>query len=324
MCGWKLAFCSHFATKLLPTSYFLLPTTYRMPAMGFRTILAALLLGVIPPPPLPVRDLPPALQLPIASPSPRVLLLGDHAPRLRSGLSASGSLIMDLESGESLYSYGALVRRPIASLTKLMTALLIVEGHDLSEWVKIPAEVRDVQGNSTHLEPGDYYTVGDLLSALLIGSGNDAAFVLALYHSGSLDAFVWEMNRRAQELGLRDTSYTNTMGLDAANQWSTPRDLAWLTMYLTRFPEILHRLGERGAQIVSRSGKVHRLAHTHALLHADTPIIAGKTGTTAGAKECLLSIVSWGGRRYVVILLHSEDRYGDMRLILRTFKEVLS
>lgn len=233
-------------------------------------------------------------------------------------LSASGILILDLDSAQTLYQRSAAVERPMASLTKLMTALLIVERHDLDEMVTIPAEASRVYGSSARLAPGDRATVGDLLSALLIHSANDAAVTLAVYDSGSQKEFVKRMNSRAAELGLKQTTYVNPTGLDEDGQESSPRDIAWLTMFVLRFPAVAERMATPKAEFTTQNGAVISLTHTHALLHAeDSPIVAGKTGTTDGAGQCLLSIVHHANRRYLVVLLSSEDRYADMRRILR-------
>ncbi|MBI1934717.1 D-alanyl-D-alanine carboxypeptidase [Candidatus Peregrinibacteria bacterium] len=233
-------------------------------------------------------------------------------------LSASGVLIIDRESGQPLFAKEARIPRPMASLTKIMTALLIVEHHAMEEWITIPPEVRGVGGESIHLEPGQQFTVGDLLSAMLIGSANDAAVTLALYHSGSMEVFVDAMNVRARELGLRNTSYQNPVGFDAEMQWSTPQDIAWLVMFALRSEEIRRRMGLRGATFKSRSGDAVTVTHTHALLHAENGVIAGKTGTTPEARQCLLSVVKGSDdREYIVVLLRSLNRYADMRAIVR-------
>jgi D-alanyl-D-alanine carboxypeptidase (penicillin-binding protein 5/6) len=209
-----------------------------------------------------------------------------------------------------------------------MTALIIVENHGLHELVTVPRNIENVQGTVAHLPPGEQFTVGSLLSALLIMSANDAAVTLAEFHSGSVEDFVSAMNERAQELGLTDTSYENPAGLDAPTQKSSPRDLAWLTMFAMRFPEINKPMSTPAAKISSLSGKTYSLYHTHQLVGQDHPleddttddivVQAGKTGTTDAAGQCLLSIVEANGRRYIAILLHSHDRYADMQRVLAT------
>lgn len=238
--------------------------------------------------------------------------------RLSDDLTASGVLIIDLDSGQPIFERDAGVSRPMASLTKLMTALIIVENHSMGEWVTIPSDLQQIAGSSmADLKPGDSYTVGDLLSALLILSANDAAETLARYHSGSVSAFATEMNERATALGMKGTTYVNPTGIDAMKQEATPQDLAWLTMFAYRYPDVRVRMGTPQATIQSRDGHVISLSHTHQLLHQQSPVVAGKTGTTDGAGQCLLSVVQESGKRYLVILLHSVDRYADMRAVLR-------
>ncbi len=242
--------------------------------------------------------------------------------RLEQSLTASGVIVVDLASAQTLFERRSTVERPMASLTKLMTALIIIEHHNLTEIVTIPKDIEQTVGQSEHLPPGDKFTVGDLLSALLIASSNDAAVALARFHSGTVAAFATVMNDRAKTLGLLHTSYVNPIGLDAPLQRSTPHDLAWLAMFVLRSPQIALRMGTPDTQITSLAGKVIPLIHTHAMLHEDSFVIAGKTGTTDAAGQCLLSIVEVKKKRYVVVLLHSRDRYADMQRILAALARI--
>lgn len=236
---------------------------------------------------------------------------------LSGDVSASGVLILDLDSGQRVFDRDADKSRPMASLTKLMTALLTVENHSMGEWVTIPADIGSVEGSKANLKPGDSYTVGDLLSAMLIDSANDAAVTLARYDSGTEDAFVKKMNERAAALGMTHTHYVNPDGLDAPGQDASPQDLAWLTMFAYRYPDVRVRMGTPQATIQSKGGQTISLNHTDEMLHEHTAVVAGKTGTTDNAGQCLLSVVQEGGRRYLVVLMHSLDRYADMRAVLR-------
>jgi len=233
-------------------------------------------------------------------------------------LSSSGVVIMDAKSGQQIFGRQQTVRRPMASITKLMTALMIVENHELDDVVTIPSEVEDVEGNVAHLTPGERFTVEDLLSALLISSANDAAYALATFDSTTEASFVFDMNLRAKALGLKATSFANPSGLDHPRQWSTPKDIAWLTMFALRHPEIRERMGKSGEVVYSKEGTAVPLSHTHAMLHTNSAIIGGKTGTTDAAGQCLVSVVEHGEREYIVVLLNSLRRYGDMKSILAT------
>ena len=278
----------------------------------YRSLLATLLLGLFPATQDMNTDGITLENMAIAPPSSELLL--------EDRLSASGVVIFNRESGQLLFTKEHKIQRPMASLTKLMTALIIIENHELDEMVTIPQSVVDSIGHKAYLPPGKNFTVGDLMSALLVNSANDAALTLAQFHSGSTPAFVAEMNERALELGLRSTSFRNPSGLDHPAHWSTPQDIAWLSMFVLRYPEIADRLGKSGARIVSREGDTIQLYHTHALLHkpSDTTaeVLAGKTGTTADAGQCLMSIVESDNTQYVVVLFNSAERYQDMKTIL--------
>jgi len=280
--------------------------------MFMSSVLSALLLGLfpvaadIPPPSPPLASL---VGVPIAPPADRV--------SIDRRLSASGIIVMDLASGQAVYGMQADIERPMASLTKLMTALIIVEHHDLDEWVTVPQDIGETPGSVAYLPPGEQFTVGNLLSALLIASANDAAVTLAQYHSGSTEEFVKAMNARAQSLGLKGTQYANASGMDHPRQWSTPRDIARLVTYIQREPAIRDRMSLKGAVIHSRGGQEVSLTHTHALLRANNPLVSeGKTGTTTAAGQCLVSVVGKDGHEYVVVLLKSQKRYDDMQAIL--------
>lgn len=275
-----------------------------------QSILAALFLGIVPLPVLPYGQMASLHTLEIMPPASQLVI--------PTRLSASGVVVLAMAGGERVYEKQADVPRPMASLTKIMTALLIAEHHAMDEVVTIPESATQVEGNRVYLQAGERFTVGDLLSALLMSSANDVAAAFALYHSGSVPAFVAEMNARAKALGLRSTHFANPMGLDSADQWSTPEDLAWLASFALRFPEIRTRMGERGERIVSLQGRPIALTHTHALLHANPPtVLAGKTGTTDAAKECLISLVESGRTSYIIVLLRSDQRYRDTAVILQ-------
>ena len=281
-------------------------------------LLSVLLLGTVPVWGVSDPGIPSARGLRVAPPVASAL--AESVPRsLAGGLSASGVIIVDLDSAQTVFSLRPLEPRPMASLTKLMTALLIVEHHDLSERVNIAPAVGAIKDNTVGLQVGDQYALGDLLSAMLVHSANDAAVALAIHHSGSEDAFAEEMNARAAALGLEDTVYKNATGFDAPGQHSTPRDLGILSTFVLRFPSVVERMSMNSGNIQSRSGTSLNFIHTHQLLRQPNAIVAGKTGTTDDAGQCLMSVFEENGHRYAAIILHSGDRYADMRRILSAF-----
>lgn len=286
-------------------------------------VLSVLLMGVIP-----VwgggSAVPPAFPLTVEPPFAAGMQL---LTSIQGGdaLSASGVVITDLRSGQTLYARDGQVRRPMASLTKLMTALLIAEQHGLDEWVKVPSDIGSVEGTVAKLPPGHQFTVGDLLKAVLVGSANDAAVTLARFHSGNEEAFVVEMNERAKVLGLHNTSFANPVGFDADQQWSTPQDIAWLSTFVLRREELRSRLSLHQATIRSKTGTSVAVEQTHQLLRdASSSVVAGKTGTTVAAAECLVSVVQEGDREILVVLLGSRHRYGDMHTLLSILKSLFA
>ncbi len=245
------------------------------------TLLSVLLLGTVPVWGVGDPGIPLARDLGVAPPVMSDLALS--VPRsLAGGLSASGVFIVDLDSAQTIYSDRPLEPRPMASLTKLMTALLIVENHALDERVDIAPAVGAIHDNVAGLQVGDEYTLGDLLTAMLVHSANDAAVALAVHDAGTEDAFVEKMNARAAALGLEDTVYGTSTGFDAPGQHSTPRDLGVLSTFVLRFPAIVDRMSMNSATITSRSGTSLSFLHTHQLLRQQNDIVAGKTGTTDG------------------------------------------
>lgn len=277
-----------------------------------------LLLGTIAPPPrteVP-RPLPGIERLHVSSPTPLVDL---NIPVI----SASGALLIDADSGQELFSLAPDERRPMASLTKIMTALLIVEHHQPHETVVVPGVVESIGGSAIGLIPGDRFTVGALLRALLIPSANDAAYALAMFHAKNVSSFVAQMNNRAAALGLRNTHFANPAGLDHPEQYSTPRDLAWLTLAALRRPAVASIVKMPSAHIVSSDGKEYSMRNTNEMLHDNSDVDGVKTGTTTNAGECLIILFREKGRRYLLVLLGSHDRYTDSFLIVQALHKAM-
>lgn len=285
----------------------------------YSAVLSVLLMGMFPFLQQSNAGMPPIASLPIAPPSPLAESFPGTAFR---SVSASGIVVLDLRSGQQVFGRNADGRRSVGSLVKLMTALVIVENHELSEEVVVPEGLTRIPESKTYVQPGQKFTVGDLLTILLVGSSNDAAETLARHHSGSERAFVHAMNARTASLGLQRTSFANASGFDNARQWSTSRDVALLASFVLREPELRQRLSMRDAIVKDSTGQEIVLSHTHELLHTVPSIVAGKTGTTLRAGQCLLSIVRDGDREYVVVILGSRERYADMHRILQALGQL--
>ena len=146
---------------------------------------------------------------------------------------AKSSIVMDIDSGRVLYEKNANEKRLIASTTKIMTALLALESGKLNEMVEAKEEILKMYGTSIYLSLHEKMRLEDLIYGLLLRSGNDAAVVIATYLSGSEETFVKEMNKKAKEIGMLNTTFQNAHGLDEETQnYSTAHDMALLSSYV--------------------------------------------------------------------------------------------
>ena len=186
----------------------------------------------------------------------------------RPDITAPSAIVVEASTGDVVFERNADERRAIASTTKLMTALLAVETAPLDDVLTVAPYDAGAAESLAGLREGERITVRDLVRGLMLASGNDAAVTLAVGVSGSVDAFVRDMNARARELGLRDTTFTNPVGLDEGRNRSSPRDLARLARVLRR-NEFLRRTadleratirsGERRLTVVNRNTLVRRV-----------------------------------------------------------------
>jgi D-alanyl-D-alanine carboxypeptidase (penicillin-binding protein 5/6) len=222
-------------------------------------------------------------------------------------LRAAAYIVVDEQSGAVLFGRDQATRRPIASITKIMTALVVLDRARLGDVVTVQVDSASLGDSSVMgLAPGERLTVRDLLLGLLLPSGNDAAIALAQHVAGSEPAFVDLMNRRARELGLNDTSFANPHGLDAPKHYSSAADLASLTRVALRNPALGEIVATRSATV--RGAKLtYQLRNTNPLL--GRPGVEGvKTGQTDGAGPCLVAAVRRDGHRIVIVVLDSPDR----------------
>lgn len=206
-------------------------------------------------------------------------------------------------------------RRPNASTTKMVTALVVVAAADLDELVRTSPHAAATGGGGFDLRPGDTFSVEDLLDALLLSSSNDAAVALAEHVAGSEEAFVARMNRVARALGARNSHFVTPHGLDVPGHYSTARDLARIALAVLRRPTLAAIVGSSSA-VISGSSGVHELVNTNPLLETYEGAIGVKTGYTAGAGDVLVAAAVRGGRRLVAVAMGSSDAAADARALL--------
>jgi len=231
-------------------------------------------------------------------------------------LSAKASLLLDYSSGVVLWRQNEEEKLPPASLTKLMTALIVLEEMDPEQIITV-GNVENY-GQVMGLLTDEQIRVGDLLEALLIFSANDAAYALADAYPGGRQVFISRANVRAQELGLKNTHFVNPNGEDNPNHYSTARDLARLAQRLWRFEEFRQIVSQSQKTVCAVNGLAcHSLSTTDALLGQFPGLIGGKTGFTEQAGECFLSFWELDGIKLLSVVLGSSDRFGDTQKLLQ-------
>jgi D-alanyl-D-alanine carboxypeptidase (penicillin-binding protein 5/6) len=256
----------------------------------------------------------PATQVP-----PGISLAGPNAfkVRLKSG-KPRAALVFDMQTGRVLYKRGPTLRLPIASLTKIMTALIVVDETRPDEKVRIPRDALDYSGSGVGVLPkGKKVPVNGLLAGLLLPSGNDAAIALADHVSGSQKRFVQTMNRRAKQLGLRCTHFVSPHGLERGNR-SCAADLAAMARMAMKEPRIARvvRNKQLAVKFPIKGGKLYVNSTNPLLRLRYRGTIGLKTGSTDEAGHCFVGVVRRGKWRLGVVLLHSPDTGSQAKQLL--------
>ncbi len=244
-------------------------------------------------------------------------------PRLKRPPSAG--LLFDVVSGEVLWARNPGQRRPIASLTKMMTALLIAERHRPSERVLVSRKAVGVEGSRIGvLRPGRRVPLGGLFAGLILASGNDAAAALAQHDSGTITAFVARMNERAGELGLECTLFAGPAGLQDRGNRSCAYDLAALARAALAERWVAATVRRRSLELpFPVKGGVLSLANNHYFAQRgvagvpDATVTGVKTGYTDGAGRCYVTTARLGKSHLGIVLLDSEDPLGQVPALLR-------
>jgi serine-type D-Ala-D-Ala carboxypeptidase (penicillin-binding protein 5/6) len=229
------------------------------------------------------------------------------------GVAAPAYLLVDDADGSVLASSHPDERRPIASITKLMTGYLVAARHaPLSTTITVPAEAAVIGESSLGLTTGERVTLGDLWAGLLVQSANDAADTMAVWDAGSQAAFVSLMNRTAARLGLRSTVYAAPYGLDRAGQYSTARDQLRLARLVMRDAVVSRYAGMRSATVLG-----HTYPSRNTLLSSYPGLDGVKTGHTSGAGWCLIGSATRNGHRLFAVALGTADATARDRAVSR-------
>ncbi len=244
----------------------------------------------------------------------------DELSVFTASLSAEATVVVDLDSAAILLEKNKGERLAPASTTKIMTALVAKELYSLDQVLTVPSEL-SVIGHTIGFTPGQEFLAQDLLKALLINSGNDAAVVLAANHPQGLTGFVEAMNRKAEELHLEKTSFINPSGLDAAAHYTTAFELSLLARELMKDEFLRQLVRTETAEISDVTGQMnYYLYNTNQQLGKKLGVVGIKTGTTDLAGQALVTQVNrqvdGQERSVLIVLLGSQDRYADARVII--------
>ena len=220
--------------------------------------------------------------------------------------SASAVMLMEADGGTVLYESTADAKMLIASTTKIMTALVVLEQCSPDEVVTVSAANTAVEGSSMYLQPGKAYTVEELLYGLMLVSGNDAALALAEHTAGSVEAFAALMNDKAAALGCENTSFANPHGLNADGHYSSARDLARIMAEAMENEEFRTITGTRSYTLGTQSYINH-----NRLLWSCDGVIGGKTGYTMAAGRTLVTCAERNGMRLICVTLGDPDDWTD-------------
>lgn len=247
--------------------------------------------------------------LPIPAPYP---VLQERYPLPK--LSSQSISILDADSFVTLYEKNAEARVFPASTTKIMTALIALENYPLDKVMVFNSQAID--GNSIGLVEGEQITVENALYGLLVGSGNDAAYLLADNFSGGAAGFISAMNEKAKELHLEDSNFTNPAGYDQEGHFSSARDLIKLSLEALKDSTFAKMVAIPEATVTDISGQLkHSFKNTNELAGKMKGVRGIKTGWTENAGECLVTLVEENGRKIILAILGSSNRFGETKIL---------
>ncbi|WP_120462317.1 D-alanyl-D-alanine carboxypeptidase family protein [Paenibacillus aceti] len=233
------------------------------------------------------------------------------------GSHAHAVTLMDVTSGRILYEHNGDEELPIASLTKIMTAIVAIEHGRLSDKVKVGRAAYGKEGSSIYLHLGEEMTLENMLFGLMLRSGNDAATAIAEHVGGSEEGFARLMNEKASLLGLTHSQFQNPHGLDAKNHYSSANDLAKLTAYALHNPDFREIVKTQVKQAPNPNDPWdYKWINKNKMLRFYEGADGVKTGYTKIAKRCLVSSATRNGQQLVVVTINDGDDWNDHRKLL--------
>lgn len=241
-----------------------------------------------------------------------------EAPKINSRY----AIVLDRNSKAAIYGKNETTKTKMASTTKIMTAIVVIENTNLSNIVEISAKAAVTGGSRLKIKKGDKITVNDLLYGLMLRSGNDAAVALAEYVGGSIEGFAVLMNNKAKELGLENTNFVTPHGLDSEEHYTTPYELALLADYALK-NEVFVNIVKTKTCSITINGYSRTISNTNELLGNLNGVYGVKTGFTNGAGRCLVTSIKRNNLDVICVVLGADTKkirtVDSVKLIEYTF-----
>ena len=236
-------------------------------------------------------------------------------------ISAKSYNVINLTTNQKMFGINPDLALPPASVTKIMTALIALEQYDLDKPVVVPERCTKLEGSKVGFLANDVLTLEDVLYGLLVRSGADAACSIA--NIVDEKDFIERMNRKADQIGMENTSFANEIGYDQQNKhFSTVNDLTKLSKEALKYSTFRKIVGTKEVTLKSlNSARAYKIKNTNDLLFTVPGTVGIKTGFTAEAGECLVYLYQNKKQEILIIILGSEDRFGDTTALLRWAKE---
>lgn len=236
-----------------------------------------------------------------------ILLETSNVPTNEPQINSRAAIIFDRNSKQILYSKNINEKRPMASTTKIMTAIIVIENSDLSDTVIVSKKAANTGGSRLKFKTGDKITINDLLYGLMLCSGNDAAVALAEYVGENVDGFADLMNKKAEELGLINTHFVTPHGLDNSNHYTTAYELALLTDYALS-NEIFAKIVNTKNYNITINGITRNISNTNELLGNLNGVNGVKTGYTGNAMRCLVTSCTRNNNQIITVVLGADTK----------------
>ena len=246
------------------------------------------------------------------------LLTQSNTPVRASELAPSSrsAILIEVSEQKVLYEKNADAILPMASTTKIMTALTALEYFSPSEMMTVPPEAVGTEGTSASLEAGEVYSLHDLLVALMLQSANDAAVTIAVNAAGSIDNFAVLMNRTAQKMGLKSTNFKNPHGLPHDEHYTTARELAIIASHALSIDTLAEIVSTKTAKITSHDGKIRCFRNHNKMLSIYKDANGVKTGYTKASGRCLVSSATRDGITLIAVTLNSHNDWNEHTIML--------